>query len=336
MVRRKGFTLIELLVVIAIIAILIGLLLPAVQKAREAAARASCLNNLHQLGIACHNYQSTFGYLPMGMDGQNTGEIVYLLPFMEQDNLYKAFSFQPNSYAVYYQDPLNRPASTGQHSVPRPPAKYGVEGNVKNLICPSVPVEQFVTELLEVDYAVGSTQHFPPYVPPAADYNGAAPGPAHVFSSYPGAMVMGKCTYLGSGGYYSKVYYPQYSGLFVYLDRRSLASVPDGTSNTFLFGEYAGGMINSWNGNGGIPNGLSGGSWSAGFQYTGFGILCGRSQIMDPNASCWAGYGSFHTGNIVNFGFADGSVRPVNSGLDFLTYVYLSGYQDGVVINNEP
>src|SRR5438270_585362 len=102
--RRGGFTLIELLVVIAIITVLIGLLLAAVQRVREAANRLSCANHLKQLGLACQNYDSTHGQLPPGYLGpipnerefgadaervQHVGLLAYLLPYVEQENLYR-------------------------------------------------------------------------------------------------------------------------------------------------------------------------------------------------------------------------------------------------------
>src|SRR5438105_3043090 len=109
--RRPAFTLIELLVVIAIIAVLIGLLVPAVQKVREAAARTQCGNNLHQLAVAAHNYQDTNGTLPpcvlMNRNVSNPADYnqnfgpnwaVLILPYIEQDNMYQQVAASVISY----------------------------------------------------------------------------------------------------------------------------------------------------------------------------------------------------------------------------------------------
>jgi prepilin-type N-terminal cleavage/methylation domain-containing protein/prepilin-type processing-associated H-X9-DG protein len=356
---RSGFTLIELLVVIAIIAILIGLLLPAVQKVREAAARLQCQNNLKQIGLSIHSYHDANKALPPGFDVQGVGALVRLLPYIEQDNQYKLFSFRPapdgattsgpTQFFSWFRDPLNRPPTTNTTAIPRPPLQYGSEGNISIFLCPSAPaVDTGSTAIQFVSPPAGT----PPNVSvPGIDFN-AAFGFNIWFSTMPGAQIMGRTNYLASAGNpYPRVDRRSTTnppgrvdahGLFYYKSKVSLAAVPDGTSNTLAFVECAGGLL-TVDGDPffGTPRWTMN-AWAWGVWWSAYGICPNPNAAAGPGQNCINSgggqglsvfaAGSLHAGGICNVAMGDGSVHGLNApAMDFLSLIYLAGARDGEI-----
>jgi prepilin-type N-terminal cleavage/methylation domain-containing protein/prepilin-type processing-associated H-X9-DG protein len=146
--NRRGFTLIELLVVIAIIGVLIALLLPAVQSAREAARRAQCTNNLKQIGLAVHNYADTWGSFPMGEMPGGLSPQVGILPFMEQTQIYDSFNF-----------------NLGQRWIWTQPATLTVgRTRVSGYLCPSEIYTEYASDVFQFwasNYAWNSGTWYP-------------------------------------------------------------------------------------------------------------------------------------------------------------------------------
>jgi prepilin-type N-terminal cleavage/methylation domain-containing protein/prepilin-type processing-associated H-X9-DG protein len=296
---RSAFTLIELLVVIAIIAILIGLLLPAVQKVREAAAAATCRNNLHQLGLAIHSYHSSTKRLPYGIspwaEGANPaptrsgqGWILTMSPHLEQENLYNGFKTGPTTG-------LNGDFFSGT-GINHSSCQTAYQTILPVLQCPSDP-----------DSGKLSTVQF------------QWEGTAVALTSYKG--VIGDTRMGGSASIHQGTEPDCHNttgcnGLFyrnVYQEKLKLESVRDGLSNTLMIGEDV--HAHNYHGMAYYANG----------DYA----SCHAPLNYMPNpptpAEWWnvISFRSRHTGG-ANFCLADGSVRFVPDTIDYTVYRALS------------
>ncbi|MFV1968569.1 MAG: DUF1559 domain-containing protein, partial [Pirellulaceae bacterium] len=240
--RNGGFTLVELLVVIAIIGILVALLLPAVQAAREAARRMQCSNNLKQIALASHNFHDTYKKFPPGLlaskriypvtdAGQGVGALPFLLPFMELENV---------------RDVLDISLDVKWHpSDPKPPAPINCVGfwasgaawaaaqtRIGHFLCPSVDAYQNAVGTMLAYHSVNCGA-------PACGY-----GSVWFYPIGGGGDNLGRTNYLPVAGAFGRIGngWDRFAGVFYNRSTNKMSNITDGTSNTLLMGEYAGGF----------------------------------------------------------------------------------------------
>jgi len=367
--RRKGFTLIELLVVIAIIALLMALLLPAIQKVREAANKMLCASNLRQIAIASHNYHNDYNKLPPGTLGSAAanpqalfenvsyaGCLALLLPYLEADNIYKQI-YQPNLSFAYNGAPVTTAggANNWWNDARSAPDGSGLPYNLylsnftlKMFLCPSDDVASATPQtgvgicFVQYPATVGATTPVSQFV--SIGYFGAP------FNTIP----LGRTNYLGVSGANGvgasisasdigpagNVNLGQYVGIMTTRGTLTLGqlTVQDGTSNTLMFGEHIGGE-----GAGPLVHDFMLSWFGCGSLGTKFGLGRGNVPCAGVYSSATTGagyprYSSRHTAG-VQFAFGDAHVGTVRFGqtcvrnvasADWFLLQQLSGRQDGL------
>jgi prepilin-type N-terminal cleavage/methylation domain-containing protein len=297
--RRSGFTLVELLVVIAIIGVLVALLLPAVQAAREAARRSQCSNNLKQLSLALHNYEDTHKtFPPAGIDSNQMSWVVLLLPYFEQKALYDQFNFNKGAWNAFGRITL-------------------VQGvRIKTIICPNLTTkaDSYSVFVTTPDESNVSALHYYAVLGPNGPTAAGASQPYIVQGVDQG---FGFCAAQGAFGQATV------SGPNVTPINNPLRTFTDGTSNTLLLGEMA------W------PKYLYWRPWTRGYYFDARGTLLYASKnvtnpINSKFSDPWndASFGSLHPTGCM-FSRADASIHFVRQNIDMPTYRALASRDGG-------